>query len=468
MMNEDVPRLLQLCKLNNFKKLQQQLSSNPINETDDSSNNFANADLRGGDFGGINLTDIQLEGANLRGVNLEDTTFQQGWKEPSGAIHDHRDRWHRYKLENMTGYCRASMNGVGLSGAKLGGADLRGIDLSGATFTEGCCPPEAEGKTGLELAIAWRNKAKEVTKKSMCKFFSKAGYAQMQQVNLERARLEGSDLSNVHLEGADLENAHLEGSNLEGTHLEGAYLRGVHIEGAYLRGVHLEGANLENAHLEGSNLEGAHLEGAYLGGAHMEGANLYGAHLQGATLCAANLEGAILDNVLLDNATDVTDAYLSNPLSSTFPRSQYSLRSRNTITRRQDTGDSKERDDEDIGDASCRSIRIGRIRYQHIATKDVSKSDRDEDILLNSRSFRSLRNTKRRLYGDIKKKDKDNEDVPNGRVRIGSVRYQHVETKSAERCEGDENMKIDRIRWKSLLLCTDAKSLLRELAHKTN
>lgn len=93
----------------------------------------------------------------------------------------------------------------------------------------------------------------------------------------------------------DLEDADLEGARLSEAHLEGANLRRAHMEGAHLWLAHLEGANLWGAHLEGANLREAHLEGA---GLHM--CDLQRADLRGADLRGAKLHGVMLDHTQME------------------------------------------------------------------------------------------------------------------------------------------------------------------------
>jgi uncharacterized protein YjbI with pentapeptide repeats len=144
-------------------------------------------------------------------------------------------------------------------------------------------------------------------------------FAQMQQVLLDDANLQGALLRGAQLQGGSLPRAALQGVDLTQAQLQEANLVGAQLNGAVLRDAQLQGANLSTAVLHGTNLAGAHLQGANLRNAQLQGADLSAAALQGADLSDAQLDGATLrgahlQGALLQGATigtaDLTDAHL--------------------------------------------------------------------------------------------------------------------------------------------------------------
>lgn len=144
-------------------------------------------------------------------------------------------------------------------------------------------------------------------------------FAQMQQVLLDDANLQGAlmrgaqlqggSLPRAGLQGVDLTQAQLQQANLAGAQLSGAVLREALMQGADLSAAVLHGTNLTQAHLQGANLRNAQLQGADLSGATLQGADLSEAQLEGASLRGADLRGALLHGATIGKA-DLTDADL--------------------------------------------------------------------------------------------------------------------------------------------------------------
>lgn len=105
----------------------------------------------------------------------------------------------------------------------------------------------------------------------------------------QEANLGGADLLEANLEAADFARASLKGANLHGAYLESADLRGADLSDA-----NLDDADLREANLTDANLSRAHLNEANLGMAYLPGADLHGADLGGAILVCTDLRGANL------------------------------------------------------------------------------------------------------------------------------------------------------------------------------
>ena len=94
------------------------------------------------------------------------------------------------------------------------------------------------------------------------------------QANLEDIKLKGATLKRVNLEQANLKNANLQGAILQGAILWEAKLQKAELVRAKLVRAILYETDLSRAKLEKANLRGADLRGANLEGADLEGANL--------------------------------------------------------------------------------------------------------------------------------------------------------------------------------------------------
>ncbi|MEV1248439.1 pentapeptide repeat-containing protein [Nonomuraea sp. NPDC050022] len=102
-------------------------------------------------------------------------------------------------------------------------------------------------------------------------------------------------LSRVDLRSVQLDGARLIGTQLRHANLARAWLRGIRLDHSDLKSTDLRQTNLENASLVESNLRGAHLEGANLRGTDFSRADLRRADLRGTNLADATLVGALAD-----------------------------------------------------------------------------------------------------------------------------------------------------------------------------
>ena len=180
----------------------------------------------------------------------------------------------------------------------------------------------------------------------------------MQDVEFEKARLQGANLQEAQLQGASLDLSELDSlvasigyvhlissmlsvfsdpelqvedqqlkvteyyqkfgrewgpdfrdANLRSAQLQGADLRFARLQGADLGFAQLQGTNLESAQLQGVNLQSSQLQGADLRFARLQGADLGFAQLQGTNLESAQLQGANLRHAELQ-CTDIQKAQL--------------------------------------------------------------------------------------------------------------------------------------------------------------
>lgn len=145
--------------------------------------------------------------------------------------------------------------------------------------------------------------------------------ADLEGANLRKANLMNADLRNANLIEANLINADLKGVNLikadlmkadlKGADLMKADLRSANLMNADLKGVNLIKADLMNADLKGANLMNADLRSANLIRADLINADLRGTNLMNADLEYADLRSANLTEAGLRGA-DLTEANLRN------------------------------------------------------------------------------------------------------------------------------------------------------------
>jgi hypothetical protein len=105
---------------------------------------------------------------------------------------------------------------------------------------------------------------------------------------------EQANLVDVNLSKANLDGANLSGANLSWTNLDGASLIGANLSWAKLDGANLWRANLSEANLIETNLGYTNLSEANLRYTNLRGANLIEANLSEANLRRANFFGANL------------------------------------------------------------------------------------------------------------------------------------------------------------------------------
>lgn len=139
------------------------------------------------------------------------------------------------------------------------------------------------------------------------------------KLNLSEVALNKANLAGANLVKANLAESELREANLEGTKLQEAILVKAKLEGAILTSAELQGAYLMDAKLQAANLWNTYLEASHLQRANLERANLNVAHLNGAEL----------KDIVLTNATSLTQKQLNSadqshppkslPLGLTFP-----------------------------------------------------------------------------------------------------------------------------------------------------
>lgn len=132
--------------------------------------------------------------------------------------------------------------------------------------------------------------------------------ADFQGANLVGARLARADLEQIALCEANLEGAYFGAARLRSADFQGAILVGANLCDAHLRGACFTGADLRRAHLAAADLRGADLRQA-----NLVDANLWHAALEGADLTGASLTGANLDGVRCDAHTILPDGSAWTP-----------------------------------------------------------------------------------------------------------------------------------------------------------
>jgi len=153
----------------------------------------------------------------------------------------------------------------------------------------------------LSILRRFENDAERKT--SVIKFLIETEIVGKSKLNLKGANLSEVHLSGANLQGANLELAYLSDADLLVAKLQGANLELANLSDAKLYRANLELANLELANLSDANLYRANLLGANLSDANLLGANLLGANLSGANLQGANLEEADLKDIKWDSET---------------------------------------------------------------------------------------------------------------------------------------------------------------------
>ncbi len=190
--------------------------------------------------------------------------------------------------------------GVHLDKAFLWKADLGQVWMPEA-FLQGSDLPEAM----LCGARLWRSDLSKANLSRADLRRADLGQANLSDANLSDAQLYGATLWGANLQGANLHKALLGQATLKEAKLSKATLSEVsrllpeHRKDkpeatlflADLRGADLREADLRGADLRGVDLSGADLRGADLSGADLSGADLEEANLYGAKLCKTKLLG---------------------------------------------------------------------------------------------------------------------------------------------------------------------------------
>ncbi len=138
----------------------------------------------------------------------------------------------------------------------------------------------------------------------------------IEDVDLSRADLIGSNLSNAILDYVNLSGAKLSGAKLSGANLSRADLSGVDLSETYLIRANLSGADLSRANLSGLDLSEKDLSGANLSGANLvrailvktnlEHANLTGCTIHGISVWRVQLKDAIQSNLIITDKDEPT------------------------------------------------------------------------------------------------------------------------------------------------------------------
>ena len=275
--------------------------------------NLAGTDLRGADLTSAmmaraNLTRADLSGAKLGGANLGFAKL--GALKGAGADLSY-----------------AVLTGADLSEADLAGARLVGAELGGALFAEtSFINTTATGVTFLKTDLTGlRLAGADLTK---CNFLM----ANVNGVDFTGATLVSSVFVGCTGDGAVFRDARLDNLRIvKSSSFEGADFSGAKLDRANLRGTRLAGSSFASASLISADLSECDLTSADLSrmvardamlmktnltGANLTGANLMQAVLQrstivGASFAGANLFRADLLDVVVDGATNMKDALLT-------------------------------------------------------------------------------------------------------------------------------------------------------------
>ncbi len=271
--------------------------------------NLAGADLTGAVLARADLTGADLRGAKLAGCNLGQALLTGAMV--TGGV-------------DLTG---AVLTGADLSGASFRGARLSRVDLGeavfrGTDFGEAACERLTFMKSDLRGAkLAGASFVK-------CTFI---------EVDLHGADLTGADLTSATLVHVDACGAVLRGARLaklcvvKESSFEGADFTGAVLVRANLRGTKLAGCDFTRAELDGADLSECDLRGARFDRAVGRSARFTRADLSLARFVDANLMSAFLDRTKLhgtsflgahlfradltkidvDDATDMTEAILT-------------------------------------------------------------------------------------------------------------------------------------------------------------
>ncbi len=166
---------------------------------------------------------------------------------------------------------------------------------------------KAPAKTNIKRDSSWSGGRTGSTGHTDKRTVGRSGFANNQKSSqkitaeaLRVAYLKGQrdftsqDLSQLQLERLDLTEAMFHGANLSQVNLYRAYLEGVDfgrasLVKANLRDAMMARAYLSNADLQEADLRGADLRGAYLLNANLRGTNLCGANLTGAKVSSEQL-----------------------------------------------------------------------------------------------------------------------------------------------------------------------------------
>jgi uncharacterized protein YjbI with pentapeptide repeats len=294
---------------------------------------LSNLDLKGAKLQLCFLESANLSGSDLRGADLTSAMMARadlGRADLSGA---------KLRGANL-GFARlAAIKGVGadltfavmtradLAEADLSSARLVGAELGGALFAEtSFANATAAGVTFLKSDLSGlRLTGTDLTK---CNFLMAnvngvdfTGAVMVSAVFLgstgDGAVFRGAKLENLRVvkgssfEGADFTGAKLDRANLRGTRLAACSFAGASLVGADLSECDLTGADFTRAVANDAMFMKANLTGANLASANLMQTVLQRATIAGASFAGANLFRADLLDVVVDGATVMKDAYLT-------------------------------------------------------------------------------------------------------------------------------------------------------------
>jgi uncharacterized protein YjbI with pentapeptide repeats len=288
---------------------------------------FPDADLSGARLSNLDLSTVELRGARLDDAVLERVTFSRGVILAGQQLNRISGMNARLEQANLAG---AELTSAELHGAELAGANLQESDLSRADLTS--ADLRGARVQGARLVGALIEHTDLSSAQIDCGPLRRGGplvCVDLTGANLAGAKLLEADLSGAVLKRAILIEADLskailgcaayqrarQCANLEDAELEQAKLSGVDARAANFQGVSLVRADLKRAALGDSNLTSADLQGAVLEEADLTGASLRDARLDCvrddqlvhcARLRWANLQGTDLSGTRLRGA-DLSD-----------------------------------------------------------------------------------------------------------------------------------------------------------------
>jgi uncharacterized protein YjbI with pentapeptide repeats len=297
--------------------------------------NLKEADLKGADLRRADLQGARLKGADLQGVKLQGALhlrtdqilsannyqlafYSQDWLKKLDFPANHNRRLEEkdfagYRLQRAS-LRQADLRGANLSGANLwqanlSEANLEGADLKNANLKEAdlfVANLKDADLRGAILAYADLQQAnlrgvKGISKDllSRTRNYELAYYSQDSRDILglrvdHNSRVAANNFGGYDLQNANLQNAKLTKANFNAARLQNANLRKATLTMAILNKADLKGAIFKDADLRRADLQGVDLRDADLRGADLSEVNLQGADLRGARLAYANLQYADL------------------------------------------------------------------------------------------------------------------------------------------------------------------------------
>ncbi len=264
-----------------------------------------------------------LSGSDLKGIDLSNLDFRS--KEDGG------------ECKSTANFSGANLVNADLKGTILTGANFEGANLSGANLTKTDLARRIRA-TGIIVSMGFisatlRNailKNTEITETLL-------SYADLENLNLEGAKIRNADFTGARLRNVDfsksvlgkitinpggLVGAWVSPKQAEQLHEAGHILSGVNfseksLEGINLSGVELEGNNLRDKNLSKANLSKAHLKRIHFGKADLTDTDLSGATLEDCTFNDANLSRTRLEGATLKNTKFSREQFIE--LAQTIP-----------------------------------------------------------------------------------------------------------------------------------------------------